>query len=84
MSEGRSSVLDMIIDCGTCEVAGLACTDCVVTVLLGPPGAVGLADDARPDTWPEVEVADEHTAAIAVLAQSGLIPPLRLVSRRAG
>ena len=25
------------IDCDTCVVRGLACHDCVVTVLLGPP-----------------------------------------------
>ena len=58
----------MIIDCGTCEVAGAACADCVVTVLLGPPS---------------LELIDEHAAAVAVLADSGLVPPLRLVPRRA-
>jgi hypothetical protein len=56
----------MIIDCGTCQVAGLACGDCVVTVLLGPPGAT-------------VQIPDDHQVALAVLTDSGLIPPLRLV-----
>ena len=28
---------DDTIDCDTCVVRGLACHDCVVTVLLGPP-----------------------------------------------
>lgn len=57
----------MIIDCGTCQVAGLACSDCVVTVLLGPPAAT-------------VQISDDHEVAVGVLADSGLIPPLRLVT----
>lgn len=61
----------MIIDCGSCAVAGPACDDCVVSVLLGIPEVrTGVTD-----------VSDEHAAAIEVLADSGLIPPLRLVSR---
>lgn len=52
------------IDCGTCEVRGLACGDCVVTVLLGGP--------------PEQLDAEEQRA-LGVLADSGLVPPLRLV-----
>jgi hypothetical protein len=63
----------VLIDCDSCEVRGLACGDCVVTVLLGaapadlsgPPGAVDLDADER--------------RAIGVLADSGLVPPLRLV-----
>ncbi len=58
----------MIIDCDGCEVRGLACDDCVVSVLLGgTPDGPGL--DA------------EQCAAIGVLAGSGLVPPLRLVPR---
>jgi hypothetical protein len=53
------------IDCDSCVVRGLACHDCVVTVLLGPP--------------PELTLDDEERAALAVLAQGGLVPPLRLV-----
>jgi hypothetical protein len=53
------------IDCHTCEVRGLACHDCVVTVLLGPPP--GLVDD-------------EEQRALGVLAESGLVPPLRMVT----
>ncbi len=74
----------MIIDCGTCEVAGPACDDCVVTVLLGPPGVLGVVDPRDrldPAGRGEVEVADDHAAAMAVLAKSGLVPPLRLVPR---
>jgi len=58
----------MLIDCDTCAVRGPACGDCVVTVLLGaPPAGVG------------VELDGAEQAAIAVLAGSGLVPPLRLV-----
>ena len=60
----------MIIDCGSCAVAGLACDDCVVSVLLGAPEATGFTD------LPVV-----HAVALEVLAGSGLIPPLRLVPR---
>jgi hypothetical protein len=57
----------MLIDCDRCAVRGLACGDCVVTVLLSrPPSGVRLDDDER--------------VAIGVLADSGLVPPLRLVS----
>jgi hypothetical protein len=71
----------MIIDCGSCvhspdraeadSSAGSACGDCVVSVLLGLPSI----DVAVP------QIADEHEAAVAVLASSGLIPPLRLLPR---
>jgi len=59
----------MLIDCERCEVRGDACSDCVVTVLLGsaPTAVEGLELDA------------EERAAIGVLAGSGLVPPLRLV-----
>ena len=57
------------IDCDTCLVRDLACHDCVVTVLLGPP--------------PE-QLADDQEAALAVLAGSGLVPPLRLVTPMSG
>lgn len=62
----------MIIDCGTCAVAGLACDDCVVSVLLGVPEVPAASTDL-PD------LPDDHAAAVAVLAESGLVPPLRLV-----
>lgn len=55
------------IDCDGCAVRGLACGDCVVTVLLGaPPDGVRLDDTER--------------RAIAALADGGLVPPLRLVT----
>jgi hypothetical protein len=58
----------VLIDCDSCTVRGLACGDCVVTVLLGVP-PVG------------VELDDAEQAAISVLADQGLVPPLRLVTR---
>lgn len=53
------------IDCDTCVVRGLACHDCVVTVLMGPP--------------PELSFDDDAQRALEVLAGSGLVPPLRMV-----
>ena len=70
----------MIIDCGTCAVAGLACGDCVVTVLLGTP-EVGVPVGSELAVASVTDVADEHAAALTVLADSGLVPPLRLVPR---
>lgn len=66
----------MVIDCGSCEMAGLACHDCVVSVLLGMP-------DLRQSP---AALDDEHARAIGVLADSGLVPPLRLepADRRVG
>jgi hypothetical protein len=58
------------VDCDTCLVRGLACHDCVVTVLLGPP--------------PELSFDDEERRALEVLADSGLVPPLRLVTPVSG
>ena len=57
----------MNIDCDSCTARGPACGDCVVTVLLGAP--------------PEgVELDEAEQRAIEALAESGLIPPLRLVA----
>jgi hypothetical protein len=62
--------MSMLIDCDTCAVRGLACHDCVVTVLLGPP--------------PEVGFDDEEQRALGVLADSGLVPRLRMVTPTSG
>lgn len=68
---GREGERDMLIDCDGCAVRGLACGDCVVTVLLGsPPEGIAL-DDAE-------------TRALAVLADGGLVPRLQLVARPPG
>ncbi len=65
----------MIIDCDACAVRDLECGDCVVTVLLGSP-EVG----ATPPGRQGVDLDGREQAAIAVLAESGLVPPLRLVA----
>ena len=54
------------IDCDSCVVRGLACHDCVVTCLLGPP--------------PELTLDAEEQRALGVLAAGGLLPPLRMVT----
>lgn len=55
----------MLIDCAGCTMRDIACGDCVVTVLLGP------ADSLEP----------AERAAVAVLAEGGLVPPLRLAPK---
>ena len=54
----------MIIDCGRCETRGNGCRDCVITVL-EPPNVPGYLPE------PELQ-------ALRVLADAGLVPPLRL------
>ena len=54
------------VDCDTCVAKGAACSDCVVTVLLGASGG---AVDLNPD----------EQSALKALAGSGLVPPLRLI-----
>ena len=54
------------VDCHTCVARGTACSDCVVTVLLGASGS-------------GVDLDSDEQAALKALAGSGLVPPLRLV-----
>lgn len=56
----------MLIDCETCVVRDLECDDCVVTHLLAAPPAGPMRFE------------DEEADALAVLADYGLVPPLRL------
>ena len=61
----------MHVDCDRCQVRGVSCSSCVVTVLLGSP--------------PEgVEWDESERAALGVLADTGLVPPLRLVTSLRG
>lgn len=54
------------VDCASCSARPAACSDCVVSVLLGaPPEAIELTDDEQ--------------EAIRALSEVGLVPPLRLV-----
>jgi len=65
VSQAREEGPHMIIDCDSCTVRGpAACGDCVVTALLGGPPS---------------EIDDREREALAALAGSGLVPPLRLV-----
>ncbi|GAA1682701.1 hypothetical protein ACFTSF_28390 [Kribbella sp. NPDC056951] len=59
----------MLIDCDACLMRGPGCQDCVVTVVLG-----FAAERATP-----IRIDDEERAALDALAESGLVPPLRLV-----
>ena len=50
----------VMIDCDRCEVRGLACDDCVISVLMGVPG--------RP-----ASLTLEEQRALRALADSGLV-----------
>lgn len=65
-AEPATGADSIVIDCDRCTMRGIGCGDCVVTVLLGGP-PFGVALD------------DEEQRAIDVLAQAGLVPPLRMV-----
>ena len=60
------------VDCDRCAARGPACDDCVITVLLGLPGHSVQAVDLDPD----------EQVALSALADSGLVPPLRLIPGR--
>lgn len=60
------------VDCDRCRARGPTCEDCVITVLLGTPVTA-------------VDLDADEQAALAALAESGLVPPLRLIpGARAG
>jgi hypothetical protein len=54
----------MLIDCDKCEVRNVGCGDCVVSVMLGDPV--------------DVEIGDGQRRALDLLAEGGIVPPLRL------
>jgi hypothetical protein len=63
---GTGDEQPLVIDCSTCELGGSpACNDCVVTFIC----------NREPDEAVVVDVAEER--ALRLLAQSGLVPPLR-------
>lgn len=64
--DGSDDVLT--IDCDRCEVRPHACSDCVVSVLLGPP---------EPMQWDA-----SQRRAVDALADAGIVPRLQLVSDR--
>jgi hypothetical protein len=55
----------MLIECDRCVMRDIACSDCVVTVLLSAPD-------------PGEELAEAERRALQVLADARMIPPLRL------
>lgn len=57
----------MTVECDRCEVRGLACGDCAATFIVA----------AEPDLGPA------ELRALTVLANAGLIPPLRYAPRLA-
>ena len=56
----------MFIDCDRCELRDVGCADCVVPALLGEPGE-------------DLEIGPARRRALHILAEGGLIPPLRMV-----
>lgn len=58
----------LIVDCERCTARPRACSECVISALLGVPGA-----DAPPT------LSSEEQQALGVFADAGLLPPLRLV-----
>lgn len=56
----------MKIDCTTCEVREVGCADCVVTLLMALPA-------------PDQSLVRAEEQALAVMAESGLVPKLRLI-----
>ena len=77
----------MKIDCDSCAVKDIACGDCVVNLFLSLP-AVRVDRDVQQALGEEVDVqaredlTDSEAKALEVMAQSGLIPHLRLVNLR--
>jgi hypothetical protein len=55
----------MLIDCDNCEVRDIACSGCVVSTLLSAPGGGH-------------EIDEGERRALDILADVGLVPPLRL------
>jgi hypothetical protein len=64
MRNEKRDEIGITIDCDTCVVRGLACGDCVVSVLLGVP--------------PNVEIDALEQRAIDTLGRAGIVPRLRL------
>jgi hypothetical protein len=69
----------MIIDCGSCQVRFVACGDCVIGVLMGGPEE-GATEPETPSGAPILQLDAPERRAIAVLADQGLVPRLRLVA----
>ena len=64
---GYSYSFTMIINCQTCVMREIACGDCVISVLL----------DIKPLPGKNAEFTKGDEAAINLLSDAGLVPPLR-------
>ncbi len=60
----------LIVDCDRCSARPRACADCAISALLGVPDS-----DSPP------ALSGEEQRVLGLFADSGLIPPLRLVPR---
>jgi hypothetical protein len=75
-----------VIDCDTCTVRGAACADCVVSVMLGGPPDAVRTPAGDPGPGPDaglISLDPDAQRALAVLADAGVVPPLRM-TRPAG
>ena len=73
----------VLIDCTTCVARDIACTDCVITVLMhSPPARPHRSERADPPATgasEQVALDAPEQVALGALARAGLVPPLRLV-----
>ena len=72
----------MLIDCDSCAMRDIACSDCVMTMLLAGPGQLAANGNGNgPDhgAGQRVDLDEDEQRAVDVLAGAGLIAPLRLV-----
>jgi hypothetical protein len=83
----------MRIDCDTCLARDLHCGDCVVSVLLGMPALRSHDDLNGPESGiaphaarvgagipaSSLDLDPDERVALAVLAEGGLVPPLRVL-----
>lgn len=70
MNAQSSSEQGLVIDCDSCTARPVACDGCVVSFMLGSPQGA--------------ELESEDVRMLDVLADSGLVPPLRLVQGESG
>lgn len=70
MAAEAPSEQSLVIDCDSCTAKPTACNGCVVSFMLGSPQGA--------------ELAREDVRVLDVLADSGLVPPLRLVRDESG
>jgi hypothetical protein len=63
----------VLIDCDSCAMRDIACSDCVVTMLLAQPRQSGESLDGY------VDLDEAEQQAVDMLCAGGLVSPLRLV-----